>query len=106
MVVFAPGEDRLAGEAAVSAQDDASFREALADEGNDPFQRFNRPVAGVAVARAQLRPYRPRADEAIEGQIAVVVVVTVEELPLLGAVDEAVGGVEIEHDLASVLRET
>jgi hypothetical protein len=64
-VGLAPGEDRLAGEAAVGPQDDAGLGEAFADEGDDDFKRFDGAIAGIAIAGAQLRPHRPR--DAVRG---------------------------------------
>lgn len=98
-VEFARGEDRLADEPAVGPRDDAQLGEAFADERNDDFKCFEGAIAGITIARAQLRPHRPRTDEAIERQIAVDVVVAVEEPDFLIAVAEAVGGIEVEHDL-------
>lgn len=106
LVGLAPGEDRLAGEAAVGPQDDAGLGEAFADEGDDSLQGRDGAVTGVAVAGAKLRPHRPRTNEAIERQVAVGVVVAVEEAAFLLAMDETVGGVEVEYDFLGVGFET
>lgn len=105
-VELAPGEDRLAGEAAVVPQDDANVGEAFADKSNDDLKCFDGAIAGITVARAQLRPHRPGTDEAIGRQVAVGVIVAVEEPAFLIAVDETVGGIEVEHDLFRVGLET
>lgn len=101
-VGLAPGEDRLPANAAVGADDDARARAAPAHLGDDFFQGMDRAVARVAVRGAQLRPDDHVADEGVERQVAVGVVVAVEEAALLFAVQRIVGGVEVEHHLASV----
>lgn len=63
---------------------------------------MDRAVARDAVGGAQLRPDHHVADEGVARQIAVGVVVTVAEAAFLFAVPRIVGGVEVEHHLASV----
>lgn len=53
----------------------------------------------VDVGRAQISHQQMIAGEDVEQQEAVVIVVAVEEAPLLMAVHRIVGGVDVEHDL-------
>ena len=90
---------RLAGKAAVGAQQDAHPRPARADLGDDPRHLLDRAGRGVDVGAAQLGRQQMPAAEDVERQIAVAVVIAVEEAPLLMPVQRIVGGVEIEDDL-------
>jgi hypothetical protein len=56
---------------------------------------FQGALAGVDVGLAQLGPQGDVAAEAVEGKVAVVAVVAVEEAAFLAAVDRVVGGVEV-----------
>ncbi len=57
------------------------------------------PAAASMLARRSLADQQVPAAEHVERQIAVAVVVAVEEAPLLVAVQRIVGGIEIEDDL-------
>ena len=98
-VVLAPRHQRLAGKARIGAQQDAHLRPAPADLGDDPRHLLDAAGAGVDVGRAQLGGQQMPAAEHVERQIAVVVVIAVEETPFLMPVQRVVGGVEIEGDL-------
>ena len=98
-VLLAPGHQRLAREAAVAAQDDPDPRPAGADLADDPGHLLGGPGRGVDVRAPQLRRQQVAAAEHIERQVAVAVVIAVEEPPLLAPVQRVVGGVEVEHDL-------
>jgi hypothetical protein len=103
-VRLAPRHQRLAGKAAVGAQDDAHFLPLLADLRHDAGNRLDRAGAGVDVRAAQLGQQQVPAAEHIERQIAVIVIIAVKEPPLLMPEERDVGGVEIEHDLAGRAR--
>src|SRR5437763_17062700 len=78
---------------------DAYLRPALADAGDDPRHLLDAAGTGVDVGRAQFGGQQMPAAEHIERQIAVVVVIAVEETLFLMPVQRVVGGVEIESDL-------
>jgi hypothetical protein len=96
---FDPGHELIAAEARVTAHDDRDvFAKAFTNRRDDLLQGCQRAVAAIAVRRAQLRPQRDVATEAIERQVAVAAVVTMEEAALLLAVQGIIGGVKIQHD--------
>ena len=66
---------------------------------DDPRHLLHRPGRRVDVGTAQLGRQQMPAAEDVERQIAVAVVIAVEEAPFLMAVQRVVGGVEIEDDL-------
>ena len=76
-----------------------TLRPAGPDLGDDPRDLFNRPGAGIDVGAPQLGGQEMPAAEDVKRQIAVAVVVAVEEAAFLVAVQRIVGGVEIEDDL-------
>ena len=60
---------------------------------------LDRPGAGVDVRTAQFGRQQVPAAEDVKRQVAVAVVIAVEEAPLLMAMQRIVGGIEIEDDL-------
>lgn len=66
---------------------------------DNPFDLRDAARAGVDVRRPQLGRQQMPAAEHVQRQIAVAVVIAVEEAPLLMPVQRVVGGVEIEDDL-------
>ena len=94
-VVLAPGHQRLAGK--VSTQHDLYRRPAGTDLPNDPLHLLKRPGASVDIGAPELRRQEMVAAEDIEGQVAVAVVIAVEEPPLLAPVQGVVCGVEVQH---------
>ena len=98
-VGLAPGHQRLPREAAVAAQHDPHPRPAGADLADDARHLLDGAGGGVDVGAPELGRRQMPAAEHIERQVAVAVVVAVEEPPLLVAVQRIVGGVEVEHDL-------
>ncbi|MFT5412795.1 MAG: hypothetical protein ACI9NC_005547 [Verrucomicrobiales bacterium] len=66
---------------------------------------FEDSFGGVDVGLAQLGPQGDVAAEAVERQVAVALVVAVEEAAFLAAVDRVVGGVEVEGDDAAPARD-
>ena len=98
-VLFAPRHQRLAAEAGIGAQENARPRPARPDVRDDARDLLNRSGASVDVRRPELGRQQMPAAEHVQRQIAVTVVVAVEEPALLMAVQRIVGGVEVERDL-------
>ena len=98
-VLFAPRHQRLAAEAGIGAQENARPRPARPDLGDDARDLLDRSGASVDVRRPELGRQQMPAAEHVERQIAVAVVVAVEEPAFLMAVQRIVGGVEVEDDL-------
>jgi len=90
-VVFAPGHQRLAGEPGIGAQKDARPRPARPDPGDDARDFLDRSGAGVDVRRPELGRQEMPAAEHGERQIAVTVVVAVEEQAFLMAMQRIPG---------------
>jgi hypothetical protein len=98
-VVLAPSHQPLAGKARIGAQHDAYSRPAAADLGDNPAHFFDAAGTGVDVSRAQFGRQQMPAAVDVKRQIAVVVVVAVEEASLLMAMQRVVGGIEVKNDL-------
>ena len=96
---FAPRHQSVAGKAAIGTQQDAHLGPAAADLGDKPRHLLDRPGRAVDVGRAQFGRQQMPPTEDIERQVAVIVVIAVEEAPLLMPVQRIIGGVEIEDDL-------
>ena len=103
-VVLAPAEHAMAAEAGVGAQDDPHRGQAWRKPVHQ--ERQNRPsvLGAIDLGGSQIRHQQLLAAEHVERQIAVAVVVAVEEPSLLPAVHRIIGGVEIEHQLLGRLR--
>jgi hypothetical protein len=67
--------------------------------GHDALDLLERPGGGVDVRAPQLGGEEMAATEDVQRQVAIAVVVAVEEPALLIPMDRVVGGVEIENDL-------
>ena len=98
-VRLAPRHQRLAGETAVSAKHDPDPRPTRADPRNDPPDFLDGAGRGVDVGAPELRREQVATAEDVKRQVAVAVVVTVEEAAFLVAVQRIVGGVEGKDDL-------
>jgi hypothetical protein len=98
-VRLAPNHQRLAREAAVGAQQDAHAGPAGADLADDARDLLDRSGRGVDVGAPELRRQQVTAAEDVEGQVAVGVVVAVEEPTFLVAVQRHVGCVQVEDEL-------
>jgi hypothetical protein len=98
-VLLAPSHQLLAAEAGIGAQQDAGARPRLADLADDAGHLLDRAGGGVDVGAPQLGRQQVAAAEDVERQIAVAVIVAVEEAAFLMAVQGVVGGVEIEDNL-------
>ena len=97
-VGLAPGHEILAGKARIRAQHDPGSGPARADPRHDALDFLPGPGGAIDVGAPELGRQQVLAAEDIERQIAVAVIVAVEETALLVAVDRVVGGVEIEDD--------
>ena len=98
LVRLAPAHQRVTGEAAVGAQDDLHLGPALADQAGDARHLFNRAGGGVDVGLPQLGAEQVLPAEDVERQVAVAIIVAVEEAAFLVAVDRIVGGVQVQDD--------
>ena len=96
---FAPAHQFLAAEAGVGAEHDLHLGPALAQLGHDASDFFRTARSRILVGRPQPRTQQLVTGEDIQRQIAVAVVVAVEEPLRLMAVERDVGGVQVEHDL-------
>ena len=76
-----------------------TLRPAGAELRHDPGDLLHRSGASIDVGFAQLRRQEMAAAEHVKRQVAVAVVIAVEEAAFLMAVQRVVGGVEIEDDL-------
>ena len=102
-VLFAPGHQRFAGEPGIGAQKNARPGPARPYLADDPRDLLDRAGAAIDVRRPQLGRQQMPAAEHIQRQVAVAIVVAVEEPPLLMAMQRIVGGVEVENDLSGRL---
>lgn len=82
-VGLAPRHQLVAGEAAVGAEQDLHPGPAGSDLRHDPCHLLGGACAGVDVGAPQLRGQQVVATEDVQRQVAVAVVVAVEEPPLL-----------------------
>jgi DDE family transposase len=99
-VRFAPRHQIVAGEARIGAHQDANPGPAAANLGNDARHRLDRAVRRIQARAPQLGVQQMASAEHVKRQIAVAVVIAMEEPALLLAMHRIVGGVEIENDLA------
>src|SRR6201998_4901546 len=90
-VVLAPGHQRLASKAGIATQQDAHLGPAPADLRGDPRHLLDAARAGVDVGRAAFGGQQMPAAEHVQRQIAVAVVIAVEETLFLMAV-QRIGG--------------
>ena len=75
------------------------MRPAPAHLGNDPGHLFDRASRGIDIRAPQLGRQQMPAAEDVQRQVAVAVVVAVEEAPLLMAMQRIVRGIQVQHDL-------
>ena len=97
IVALAPRQQQRAAETGVAAEDDAHARPRLAQPGDQQFQNRRRMQRRVLLRRTQVGDQQLLAAEHVQRQEAVVVVVGTEVTPFLIAVNQIVGGVEVEH---------
>ncbi len=102
-VRLAPSHQLLAREAAVGAHQNAHKRPTAANVGDDARDLLHRSPRGVDVGAPQLGGQQMAPAEHVERQVAVAVVIAMEEPPLLLAMHGIVGRIEIKDDLASAL---
>ena len=95
----APAHPRLAGEARVRAQQDLDSGPARPDLGDDPRHLVDRAGRGVDVRAPQLGREQLAAAEHVQRQLAVAIIVPVNEAALLMAVQGIIRGIEVKNDL-------
>ena len=98
-VQLAPPHQRLAAETAIGPQQNPHPRPACAHPVDDARHLLDRTGAGVDVGAAQFGGQQVPAAEDVKRQVAVAIVIAVEEAPFLMPVQRVVGGVKIEDDL-------
>ena len=99
LLLLGPVHQLVAAEAAVAAQDDVHLAPSGANLFHDPLDLGQAPVGRIPVGFPQPHTQQVFAGEDVQRQVAVLIVVAVEEAPLLLAVQFHVGGVQVEHDL-------
>ena len=98
-VQLAPMHQLFAGKPCVGAQQDAQARPAGADVVDDARHLLDRAGAGVDVGTAQFGRQEVPAAKNVKRQVAVAIVIAVEEAPLLVPMQRVVSGIQIENDL-------
>ena len=99
-VRLAPPHQRIIGEAAVAAQNDAHPSPLPADPGDDACHLLDRAIAAGDVGAPLPGQQQVPAAEHVERQVAELIIIAMEEAAFLPAVQRDVGVVEVEHDLA------
>ena len=97
-VTLAPVHDAVSAETAVAAQHDADVGPFATEPLDQKLQDRSRVPSGIDVRRPQIGDEEMIAAMNVEGQETVVVVVAVEETLLLLAMNDVVGGIEIEDE--------
>ena len=98
-VGFAPTHQVFAAETTITAHYDLHVRPVLPNVGDDADQMLKQPGRGVDVRGPQQSQQGMIATEDVQRQIAVGIVIAMEETPELMAVQRIVGGIDIQHDL-------
>jgi hypothetical protein len=98
-VRLAPRHQRLAGEAGIAAQQDTCPRPAAADLRDNTGNFLDRAGCAIGIRAAQLGRQQVPAAEDVERQVAVAVIITMEEAAFLVAMQWIIGGVQIKNDL-------
>lgn len=90
----------LAAEAGIRPQNDFHLRPAKSDLSDDPFDLFDCAGARIDVQTPQLGAEQMPAAENVERQMAIAIVIAVEEAAFLMAMQRVIGRVEVDDDLA------
>ncbi len=98
-VRLAPGHQRIPGKPAVGAHHDVCPRPALPNVPDDARHLLDGARRSTPIRRPQARRQQMAPAKNVERQVAVAVVIAVEEAPLLRPVHRIIGGIEIEDDL-------
>src|SRR5690606_31562351 len=98
-VGLAPSHQRLAGETGIAAQQNAGPRPARADLSDEARDFLDRTRRRVLVGTPEQGSQQVAATVDVERQIAVAVVVGVEETSLLSAVERDVSSIQVQDDL-------
>src|SRR6516164_3581916 len=96
---LAPSHELVSAKAAVGAQQNAHFWPSTADLGNDACHLLHSSVSSINACSSQLRCKQMTSTENIKRQIAITVVVSVKEPPLLFAVHRVIGAIKIKNNL-------
>ena len=84
-MLFTPAHQLFAAESAVAQNDDLNMLPPIADQAHDPIQFLRYPFDGIHIGGAKLRAQQVIAAADIQRQVAVAIVVAVEEPSLLFA---------------------
>ncbi len=99
LVNLAPVYQIVAGKAGIGPQCDAYLRPGLADLRHDPLDHFDRSLADIDVGAPQFGRQQVPTAEDVERQVAIALVIAMEEPPLLPAVQRIIRGIQIKDDL-------
>ena len=105
VMALAPGQQQTTAEAGVAAKDDAYPGPRLAQPGDQQFQNPRRVQRRILLRRTQVGDQQLLTAEDVERQEAIVVVVVAEVPPFLIAMNQIVGGVEVEQQFFRRARE-
>ena len=94
-----PCHQRLAGEAGIAAQQDPRPRPVAADLGHDPRHLLDGPSRGIDVGPPQPGRQQMTAAEDMGRQVAIAVVIAVEEPAFLMSMQRIIRRIEVEDDL-------
>lgn len=96
---LAPVQDALAAEPGVGPKHDAHLRPTLAQPAHQQLEDGRSVLRRIDVAGPQVGAQQLLAAEHVQRQVAIAVVVTMEEASLLLAVQRVVGGIKVQHQL-------
>jgi hypothetical protein len=98
IVLFAPTQDMVAAVGGIGPPDDADIRPSAAQSMGQARQYSQSTSSGATIGGAQDRAQGVLSCEHEQRQIAVTIVMAVEESAFLSAVQLHIGGVEIQHN--------
>ena len=99
VVGLTPGHQIVSRKARIGTHDDAHIRPLSADVSNDALDFLHRAFRSVHAGRPQFGGQQMAPAEHVQRQIAVAVIITVEEPSFLVPVHRVIGRIEIEDDL-------
>jgi hypothetical protein len=102
-IVLAPRHQDFAGKARIAAQQDARPRPAAADLGHDPCHFLDYTGRPIDVRPPQLRGQQMSTAEHVERQVAVAIIIAVEEPAFLLPVQRIVRRIQVQDDLRRCL---
>jgi hypothetical protein len=98
-IVFTPAQQFVAAKAGIAAQDNLHYWPRRSNLRHDTLYLLPAAERGVVVGFSQPRTQYLLAAKNIQREIAIVVIVAVEESPLLLAMQRQIGGIHVQHDL-------